>query len=511
MKIRRYIGKTIRETMQQIRTDHGTDALILSNREHEDGVEVLVAEDFGDLLQWSVPETDMSESHSVPSPLKKQPVQRKPVATIKSELANRGKAGQESVSKAVRMTPAITAVQPGPEILEMRRQLGEITRYMQSVSASPDQQADARNSIRLLQEELRQVRGMLEKSHDHNQEDKSMISLRQELRKIRALLTEASGSATAAATSSSTIPVMHRELQKIQDLMEQQSLNIAWSDLTERNPVQVRLLRQLMQMDLSPKLCKQLVAEMQEPTNVEHAWRHVLAKLAGKLPVQSEDMIGKGGLIALHGPAGVGKTTTIAKLAARFVVNNGARSVALITMDNHRIGAHAQLRSYAGLLGIPMHVATDAGELQDRIHDLAGRKLVLIDTAGYSRQDPRLDEQLQMFKTAVPEIRHYLVISCTTSGITLNDIITRYRPLGLAGTILTRLDEAGTLGSMLSLLIKHELPVAYICDGQRVPEDIFAARAYQLVSRNVALMNKHYPEGELPHQVLKNDKAVSHA
>lgn len=202
--------------------------------------------------------------------------------------------------------------------------------------------------------------------------------------------------------------------------------------------------------------------------------------------------------MALIGPTGVGKTTTVAKLAARFALRHGQRQVALITTDSYRIGAHEQLRNYAQIMGIPMQVAGDRDELSSAIKSLYGKRLVLIDTAGMSQRDVRLSERLCTLGGGSPPVKNYLVLSAMAQSAVLNETIRAFQQVKLTGCILTKLDETASLGGALSAIIQHQLPVAYVSDGQRVPEDIHLARAHNLVARAVTFMrqNNQVPEEE---------------
>ncbi len=298
-------------------------------------------------------------------------------------------------------------------------------------------------------------------------------------------------SATSRRSSSEpSLEDMRREMKNMRGLLEQQISGMALGDMARRNPIQANLLRLLMQLELSPKLCRQIVTDLERATDPQNAWREALGVLAHKIPVTNDDILEKGGVVTLVGPTGVGKTTTIAKLAARYAVRHGSRRVALITTDNYRIGAHEHLRAYARILDIPLRVVTSGEELHATLKDLANRKLVLIDTAGMSQRDLRLKEQFSLIREASSRIRNYLVLSATTSQSAYEEIITAYGRLGLNGCVLTKVDEANSLGGALSAIVKHRLPVAYMSDGQRVPEDLYAARAHSLVSRSVTLMRQ---------------------
>ena len=192
--------------------------------------------------------------------------------------------------------------------------------------------------------------------------------------------------------------------------------------------------------------------------------------------------------MALVGPTGVGKTTTIAKLAARCALKHGARQVGLITTDCYRIGGQEQLRSYARILGVSLRVARNHQELGEALNDMLDRRFILIDTAGMNPRDMQLTQKIAMLTQHSPRIRHFLTLSATTQNSALNDIIKAFSHLKLSGCILTKTDESSSLGGAVSAIIRHQLPLAYICDGQQVPEDLGLARPNSLVNQASELM-----------------------
>jgi flagellar biosynthesis protein FlhF len=199
-----------------------------------------------------------------------------------------------------------------------------------------------------------------------------------------------------------------------------------------------------------------------------------------------EQILQKGGVVALVGPTGVGKTTTAAKLAARYAMRHGSSKVALITTDSYRIGAQEQLRSFGELIGVPVYAVNSADELHTTLHSLQDRELVLIDTAGLSQRDRQLLEQLAILRTGEIKIDPYLVVAANSQESALNEAVTMFNRIELKGAILSKLDEGGSLGPALSVLIRHQLPLHYLGDGQRVPEDLQVARGSDLVDRLVA-------------------------
>lgn len=397
MKIRRYFGRSIRDAIQRLRTEEGPEAVILSNRQVEGGVELVAAIEFDEIKladQWDASvKGKRVESHTL----------NKPDQPIYARKYNPARSYSSVVSQAATNMSA---------------------------------------------------------SHAITHEAESMVSQ------------------------------MRRELKSLRGLLEEQVSGLVMGEMARRRPALAQVLRQLSRMELDPKIAQRLVNHVDPTLDANSAWREVIGLLNRSVPVLDGSLLERGGIAALVGPTGVGKTTTIAKLAARFSVKHGAKHIALVSTDNYRIGAHEQLRAYARILDVPMHAASTAAELRDVLDTLSDRKLILIDTAGMGQRDLRLQEQFALMSATSPRIDSYLVLSATTRTAGLDEIVRSFRRERLAGCILSKIDEAGSLGGVLSVIMRHRLGVAYLSDGQRVPEDLHMARAPSLVNRAVSLMRE---------------------
>jgi len=288
-----------------------------------------------------------------------------------------------------------------------------------------------------------------------------------------------------------TLMEMRSELQNMRSLLEHQLGSMAQTSPQVVHPYQHDLQRRLRRLGFGYKLSQTILNTLPEAHGLEESWRRVLGKLAVGISVTNDDILTQGGAVALVGPTGVGKTTTVAKLAARFALRYGARSVALVSTDNFRIGAHEQLKAYSRILDIPIRFADSADSLQVALDYFCDKRLVLIDTAGMSQRDLRLNQQLAMFEREGERVKSYLVASATTRLAGLTEIVKGFSGINPHACILTKVDESATLGHALDMVIQHNLPVAYVSDGQRVPEDLQPARAHTLVSRSVALMQEN--------------------
>ena len=284
---------------------------------------------------------------------------------------------------------------------------------------------------------------------------------------------------------------MQAELKSLRGLLVNQLSGLAWENETKYHPLRARLLQRLIALGLSPQLARDISAKVDEKDDIDHNWRMALGQLAHRLPVMNDSLLDeKKSVIAIVGATGVGKTTTIAKLAARYILRHGQRRVGLITTDNYRVAAHEQLRSYARILGAPLRIASDIESLQDALAAFRDKDLVLIDTAGMSQCDMRLNEQFALLTETGHDIKVYLAMAVNSQRGVLTDVVRAFRSVPLSGCILTKVDETTSLGGGLSVATEQNLPVAYISDGQQVPEDLHPARSHALVSRAVAIMQE---------------------
>lgn len=265
------------------------------------------------------------------------------------------------------------------------------------------------------------------------------------------------------------------ELKDLRELLETQLASLAWNDLNRRRPVRARALRQLTRLGVDPELARELAGRASPTAATRHARRLPVQVLAERLPLARRDLIEIGGTFAIIGPTGVGKTTSIAKIAARFVLRHRARDLGLVSTDTFRIGAREQLLTFARILGVPMHVAENARELRSVLDSLADKKLVLIDTAGMSQRDPRLAKQFATLRVKEHRIHSILTVSAAADRGSLGEALAVFSAARPKALIITKLDEAATLGPVISAAIRGALPVVYLSDGQRVPEDIHVA------------------------------------
>ncbi len=287
-----------------------------------------------------------------------------------------------------------------------------------------------------------------------------------------------------------TLVEMRSELQYLRNMLEQQLSGLAWGELARRSPQRAELLQRLMKLGLGAGLCRRLSEAVSGDGDMDQLWHQALGLLAHKLRTTGSDPLEGGGVFALVGPTGVGKTTTVAKLAARYALRYGKRHVAMVTIDNYRVGAYEQLRTYGRILDIPVRLADNHHELREILDDFCDRSLVLIDTVGMSQHDHNLLQQKTLLDGDQEKMKKILLLSAGSRLSGVEDVIRAFSIFEPRSCIITKLDESTSLGAVLSGSVRHDLPIAYVCDGQRVPEDIHPARPTDLVQRSVEIMER---------------------
>ena len=273
---------------------------------------------------------------------------------------------------------------------------------------------------------------------------------------------------------------MMQELRSMRGLIEQRFGALAFMEKLQRQPRQATLTQKLLDAGFSPALIRKLVDGLPADGDETEWAAQILQRnlVTGETESPLED---QGGVFALIGSTGVGKTTSTANLAAAFATRHGAGHLGLITLDAYRVAAHEQLRAYGRILGVPVHTAHDRASLEDLLDLLSGKKMVLIDTAGMAQRDERTRELLDMLSHRA--VNRLLVVNAASQGETIEDVLTSYRASNCRGVILSKIDEAMKLGPALDAMIRHKVKVLAVANGQRVPEDWHRMSAQGLLQR----------------------------
>lgn len=411
----------MREALFQIRRELGPDAAILSQRQVTQGVEVTVALDYRPAAEGAGPATAQERAPPPPPP----PQAPAPAPT-------------PAARPAVRLERPALPPPPRPE---------------SPFGAALMRVADARAE----RERMAAASGTAAASA------RASAAATRGLRVVR--------------TQDPGLLTMRREVRVLRQLLERQFASLAWDDLARRQPLHAAVLRDFETMHFAPDVARALVGKIPCDTRSRYSFGIATALLAKNMPVSESDLLLDGGCWALVGPTGAGKTTTVAKLAARWVDTHGPDSVGLIGIDGYRIGAREQLRAHARILGVRMRVAATARDLGKALESMDGRRLVLIDTAGLGQRDLRMAEQHALMASAPGRFRTLLVLPATAELAVLDEIARAHATLAPAGCILTKVDESPGLAPALSAVMRAGLELFYMCDGQRGPENLHFAGA----------------------------------
>jgi flagellar biosynthesis protein FlhF len=287
------------------------------------------------------------------------------------------------------------------------------------------------------------------------------------------------------ALSEALVHNMLAELRSMRAVLEQRLAGLAWTELSRSDPAKVSALQTLLTAGFSGELARRLTDPMPDGALEADAFKWLVTEINRNLVTAGadNDIVERGGVYAVVGPTGVGKTTTTAKLAARAVVRHGADRVALLTTDTYRIGAHEQLRIYGRILGVSTSIVRDAAELKAALGDLRGKHMVLIDTIGMSQRDKLVAEQVQALTRSGGNVKRLLLLNATCNGDTLEDVVRCYEPASLEGCIVTKIDEAQSIGAALDVVVRHRLALHFVANGQRVPEDLHVPNRQYLIHR----------------------------
>ena len=526
MNIRKFIGATSREAFRLVREALGPDAVVLSNRVTEDGSVEIVAVADGDLAKISpkaaaqhremkLRESIGNQSHSQPQ----APSQSS--SHLNSNSGSNAYASGDVFSSVFGANPEpLDDMEPEAQADDTSRTMAEsnpwLIEHARRVSQSAAESAPQRtlsasaaiakglgSPVTVTPQDSTQALGWTREAAQAaarraEQKTAQLHAATQPQIHTPAAQTASSmqegafaglpASAAAAVTEAIRSRMeqvvndtVMNELSSMRGMMEEHFAGLLWGDRQRRSPNHAALTKRLFAAGFSAQLVRMLIDNMPEIEQAEESMQWVQQVLENNLPVMDseESMMNRGGVFALMGPTGVGKTTTTAKLAARCVMRFGASKVALLTTDSYRIGAHEQLRIFGKILGVSVHAVKDASDLQLALSELRNKHIVLIDTIGMSQRDRTVSDHIAMLCGAGHPVQRLLLLNATSHGDTLNEVVQAYQSTPdqapLAGCILTKLDEATNLGGVLDTVIRYKLPVHYVSTGQKVPENLYVA------------------------------------
>ncbi|MGB7816599.1 MAG: flagellar biosynthesis protein FlhF [Methylotenera sp.] len=442
MNIKRFFGKNSHEALSMVRRGLGEDAIIISNRAVNGGNEIMACK-----------EQDMHAMTA--SQASQQAVQSNEPTTLLALINKKNRT----------LSSDITANKTVPSPTEINEQV-----------------------------EMGKHEKMLEQA-----------KIRRMPAPLQLISTEAPNPQGTDQQYGKQMENMLNEMREMRRVVESQLTTISWSNIQQRDAIKSKTLSNLLNAGFSASLSRQLAEKLPPNLDSEKSTTWVKSILAKNLnSVENEtEVLDQGGIFALIGPTGVGKTTTMAKMAARYVMKHGTQNLGLITTDAYRVGGHEQLRIYGKILGVMVHAVKDEADLKIALGELKNKHTILIDTVGVSQRDQMVAEQISMLSNTSTTIKRLLCLNATSTGETLADVIKAYKGRGLDGCIITKLDEAATIGSTLDVIIREKLKLYYTTNGQRVPEDIHLANKQQLVEHALKLSSaRNWPfqflDEELP-------------
>ncbi len=424
MKVKRFFASTMAEALKSVREQMGPDAVILSNRRVDGGVEIVTALDY-------------------------------------DENVARQRLGESALEAS-----------NGSRLAELQA----------------EQHRRLEDELSRSRERITEVRDRRNQSPAHHQPGSGRMAP-----------AAAASSGEMAGSAQSELAQMRAEIDSLRELVSGERANVGAAAESGNAAAQHRLAERLQEYGLSYELAATLsqrampqntLSQKQGGNRLDDGWKRALKALATGIKTTSGEWLDRGGIYALVGPTGAGKTTTIGKLAAQYVLRHGADSLALVTTDRFRVAAHEQLCVFGRILNVPVRVVDDSHSLDSILDELGDRHLVLVDTAGLTRSDKGYEEQLSELANSRHGIQSHLVVAATSQPRIMKSVWHCYKMANLAGCVITKLDEALTLGESLGFAMETGLAVAYYTDGQKIPDDLHHADAVQLVRQGVERLKR---------------------
>lgn len=431
MKVKRFFAATMSSALKQVREAMGDDAVILSSRRIDGGVEIVTALDYDENMA------------------------RQKLGEAAAEATNGGRLAELQAEQHRRLQEELDRSRT--RIRELRSRSGRHEVGHEAIPVGKRLDTDDLPQV----PETRQESDTQAAATTERGTTDELAVMRRELDSLRALISEKVPANQDAEPSAAPKPAE-----------------------AALDAVRKRLGERLEEFGLSTQLAASL-ARQGGRGKLEDNWKRALRTLAAGLRTSDGEWATRGGIYALVGPTGSGKTTTIGKIAAQYVLEHGADSLALVTTDRYRVAAHEQLFVFGRILNVPVRVVDDTHSLDAVLDELQDRHLVLIDTAGLSGADPGCQEQLQELAHSRHPVRSHLVVAATSQPRIMKSMWHCYKMASLAGCIMTKLDEALTLGEVLGFALETALPVAWVTDGQKIPQDLHLANAASLVRLGV--------------------------
>ena len=495
MKIRRYVAKDMRSALAQIKDELGVDAVIMSNKKIAEGVELMAAVDYNQSIKPA--KAPAQHNHELSAVENAQPANPADIAEDTVAISSAPKPVEQAANVPADSLAALLSRQVQQNGYDKAPATRAFNSQIENSSTKVTPQANAKQggvpqdieqqfknfTTRLEQTtEMETPDSAVNQQPSGDQNESNNINFHDAIDQSMAA-SEKMSSHGERQINSSEFDRMQKEMSSIRQLLEHQMSGLMWQDMAQKDPMRAVLVNKLMAMGLNEQIADQIAGYVPANTHEQDAWQQAKHIIAQQLNTTNNDIIQRGGVVSLVGPTGVGKTTTIAKLAARFSQVHGADQVVLISTDSYRIAGFEQLATYGRIIGCQVKLANDGNELDSLLQQFAQKKLILIDTAGMGQRDMRLTEHLTtLISNARVRIRNYLVLAANTQQRVMQENVERFKRIPLAGCIYTKLDESLSVGEIITTSLQNGLAIGYLTDGQRVPEDIKVANAEKLVT-----------------------------
>lgn len=493
MTVKRFFGETARDALRKVKAALGPEAIVISNKSVPGGVEIVaMSADSLEALQNAPGAAAAHDAMAAPAPATPPASIVPKLPEARSAAVPAAPAAYAAAARAVPPTPTFQADDAGDYAVSLSpkarapqpAQTWQPWQPSQPAPSAPSSPAPRMDAPRRPGNSLADP--VKPRPLPPRSQEPQPIPTREQ---VSASLDEAAREIGLQGMSEGIdngeqVRELMAEMRSIKSLLERQLAGFAWGDMSRHAPARAQLLGEMIDAGFSGLLARRLVDEMPEEYGAAEGRKWLVSAVNRRLRTltSDNDLIDRGGVFALVGPTGVGKTTTTAKLAARCVVRYGAEKLALLTTDGYRIGAHEQLRIYGRILGVPVHVVRDSEDLRRTLSELRGKHMVLIDTVGMSQRDRMVAEQAAML-TRAGDIKRLLLLNATCRGDTIDDVIRSYAGEDIAGCILSKVDETAALAPALDAVVRHGLLLAYVANGQRVPEDFHLPNRSYLLHR----------------------------
>ncbi len=470
MNAKKIIAPDMKNALKQVRELLGEEAVILSQRKVPEGIEMIASDSTSERVMEKLKEKEITESQaanwaSSPNSEEVKAVLKKAKQHLNKTLQVESTSLDKSTSREKKSPPKKATLSE------------KTTTTPTSIPASTPKLVSDSSKTKKVQTTKNRENPALQSSYE----------------------------AKAAASERSTIQKLENEVLWLRNLLDSQAAALNWGQCHQHHPAKSHVLQRLCAMGIASSVAERFVVDIDASTDEQQTvWRHVIEKFAQDIPIYPEEIINESGVFALIGPTGSGKTTSIAKIAAKCVQQYGSQEIALVSIDGVRMGANHQLNTLSQILNVPVAFCSEAAEVTSVLEQFKDRRLILVDTAGLPYNDGAWSNQLQMLRAFGPQLKCFITVACTYQNSVMTECFEQYAAAGsstdrlnisgainIAGAIATKLDEARRLGEVLSFLMDSKLPLAYVTHGLSLVEDISRFQPLTLIKKALELSQGH--------------------